>query len=75
MNGMLRTVMRRKVAKYGHRKRRPESSPLLVIELDIHGRRPRTNWIRNIESWTEGGLTKTMDCVRRRQRPSVVAKE
>ena len=47
MNGMLRTVMRRKVAKYGHWKRRPESLPLLVIESDIPGPcergRPRTD--------------------------------
>ena len=75
--GLLRTVMRRKIAKFSHWKRRPESLPMFVIESDIVGPartgRPKTCWINNIDSWTVGGINSAMDCARRRQRPQMVA--
>ena len=76
-NGLLRTVMRRKLVKFGHWKRRPDSLPLLCIETDIAGPckrgRPKTNWMDNINSWTVGGIDTAMDYARRRQRPPLVA--
>ena len=54
-NGLLEQLKKRKLAKYGHWKRRSEG---LVIEIEgkcLPGRR-RTAWIDNVGRWTEGGL-------------------
>ena len=59
--GLLQQIRRRKIAKYGHWKRRPESIVTATIEGEVEGRgrhgRRRAAWIDDIKRWTEGGLT------------------
>ena len=76
-NGLLRTIMRRKLAKFGHWQRRPDSIPLLCIEMDIAGPckrgRPKMSWINNVDSWPLGGINTAINYARKRQRPPLVA--
>ena len=76
-SGLLMRVKRRKLAKYGHWKRRPGSLPLRTIEYELPGPnkigRPKTLWINNIDQWTVGGLAAARDCSCRRQRPLIMA--
>ena len=55
-DGLLATIKRRKISKYGHWKRRPDSVVLAVIEGEVEGRnkrgRRRINWFDNIPKWT-----------------------
>ena len=57
---IVETVKKRKLAKYGHWKRRSEGLVMAVTEGEIEGKclpgRRRTAWIDNVGRWTEGGL-------------------
>ena len=59
-NGLLEQLKKRKLAKYGHWKRRSEGLVMAVTEGEIEGKclpgRRRTAWIDNVGRWTEGGL-------------------
>ncbi len=58
--GLLAQLKKRKLAMYGHWKRRPDSIVLATIEGEVEGKarpgRRRTAWIDNIKAWTNGGL-------------------
>ena len=58
--GLLKMVKRRKISKFCHWKRRPESLTLRSIEYEITGvnkkGRRRCQWIDNVEKWTVGGV-------------------
>jgi hypothetical protein len=58
--GLMAQLIKRKIAKYHHWKRRSESLVLTVIEGEIEGKRKpgrmRAAWIDDIVRWTEGGL-------------------
>ena len=70
--GLLAAIKRRKLAKYGHWKRRPKSLVLATIEGEIQGKnkqgRRKTGWIDNIREWS-GGMEQANETARRRQRP------
>ena len=57
---LLEQLKKRKLAKYGHWKRRREGLVMAVTEGEIEGKclpgRRRTAWIDNVGRWTEGGL-------------------
>ena len=59
-NGLFEQLKKRKLAKYGHWKRRSEGLVMAVTEGEIEGKclpgRRRTAWIDNVGRWTEGGL-------------------
>ena len=59
-DGLLAQLKKRKLAIYGHWKRRPESMVQMTVEGEVEGKarpgRRKTGWIDNIESWTEGGV-------------------
>ena len=56
-NGLLEQLKKRKLAKYGHWKRRSEGLVMAVTEGEIEGKSlRRTAWIDNVRRWTEGGL-------------------
>ena len=58
--GLLSQLKKRKLSKYGHWKRRPESIVQATIEGEVEGKakpgRRKTGWIDNIKAWTEGGM-------------------
>ena len=58
--GLLAQLKERKLAMYGHWKRRPDSIVLATIEGEVEGKarpgRRKTAWMDNIKMWTEGGL-------------------
>ena len=60
-NGLFEQLKKRKLAKYGHWKRRSEGLVMAVTEGEIEGKclpgRRRTAWIDNVGRWTEGGLS------------------
>ena len=74
-DGLMNEIKRRKIKKYSHWKRRPNSLVLMTIEGESQGKtkqgRRRTAWVDNIEKWTDGGLEAARDRARRRM-PTVL---
>ena len=73
--GLLAQLKKRKLAMYGHWKRRPDSIVLATIEGEVEGKarpgRRKTAWMDNIKMWTEGGLGAARENTRRRM-PTVL---
>jgi hypothetical protein len=69
-DGLLAEIKKRKLAKYAHWKRRPESVVLATIEGEVEGRakrgRRRTGWTDNIREWTGGMATARKMALERR---------
>ena len=69
-DGLMNEIKRRKVKRYSHWKRRPDSLVLMTIEGETQDKakqgRRRTAWVDNIEKWTDGGLEAVRDRARRR---------
>ena len=56
-NGLVAQLKKRKLAKYGHWKRRSEGLVTAVTEIEIEGKcLRRTAWIDDVRRWTVGGL-------------------
>ena len=68
-------IKRRKIKKYSHWKRRPDSLVLMTIEGETQGKtkqgRRRAAWVHNIEKWTDGGLEAARDRAQR-EMPTLV---
>lgn len=72
-DGLLAEIKRRKLSKYAHWKRRPESAVLTTIEGEVEGRakrgRRRTGWVDNVREWT-GGMTTARRMALERRMPT-----
>ena len=68
--GLLITVKKRKIAKYGHWKRREKSLVLSTIEGEVEGKRKRgrrrTEWFDNIREWIDGGVAEARNIAEKR---------
>ena len=73
--GLLAQLRKRKLAKYGHWKRRVDSIVLTTIEGEVEGKalpgRRKTAWTDNIRDWTDGGLVAARVKARKRM-PTVL---
>ena len=77
--GLLAEVKKRKLAKYGHWKRRGGSLVLATVEGEPPGKnmrgRRRMEWSDNIRDWTEGGMRVAATAAWERRRAPTVQRD
>ena len=73
--GLLAQAVKRKVKKYCHWKRRPDSLLTNIIEGRARGRgrrgRRRVQWFENVQTWTNYSIAELHECSRLRKMPTV----